>query len=78
MYVLSSQLKNDFGFSKSAQDILSEFDAILRENKESVKETDKKIWWSCRQKLDERMEVSDLTQLFIINGIKVKAKSLHT
>ncbi|XP_072020427.1 LOW QUALITY PROTEIN: separin-like [Amphiura filiformis] len=48
--------KNDFGFSKSTQAILTEFDAILLENKESVKETDKKVWWTCRQKLDERME----------------------
>lgn len=41
-----------------SRNILEEFDAILVENKESVKETDKKIWWSTRQRLDARMEVS--------------------
>ncbi|XP_071490017.1 separin-like [Diadema antillarum] len=38
------------------EDITKTFERILTESKETVKETDKKIWWTTRQRLDEQMQ----------------------
>ncbi|XP_033624191.1 separin-like [Asterias rubens] len=40
----------------SAAGLVEEFTNILSESKSSVKETDKKAWWTCRQQLDERTQ----------------------
>lgn len=38
---------------------------ILAESKETVKETDKRVWWTTRQRLDEEMQVSTITRHII-------------
>ncbi|KAJ8036336.1 Separin [Holothuria leucospilota] len=46
---------------KSAEDLMEEFDQILHESKETVKKTDKRVWWASRQSLNEQLKS-------IING----------
>ncbi|XP_054751240.2 separin-like [Lytechinus pictus] len=36
--------------------IVNNFERILAESKETVKETDKRVWWTTRQRLDEEMQ----------------------
>ena len=49
-----------FTFQNGGDGIVNTFERILAESKETVKETDKRVWWTTRQRLDEEMQVSIL------------------
>ncbi|XP_038076615.1 uncharacterized protein LOC119744640 [Patiria miniata] len=54
--IIVNQAMSPSGQGPSAASLLEEFDSILTESKLSVKETDKRAWWTCRQELDQRMQ----------------------
>ncbi|XP_077991087.1 separin-like [Glandiceps talaboti] len=44
-------------YGRNLDQIIADFFSILRESKVSVKETNKQIWWTTREDLDDRLEI---------------------
>lgn len=42
---------------KSADTLMTEFEQIFRESKETVKNKDKQVWWASRQSLNDQLKV---------------------
>jgi len=49
------------------QKLLGEFEAVMQENHNSMKITEKRQWWSRRRALDTLLEVSFLLVLFCLS-----------